>query len=356
MPLFSKRLFSTFLIAILASHCAGLHALETLAAEVNVKQTRADFLKLIDRPRVPLAPEVQDLPNVGDCIQQHFTYASDAEQRVPGILLKPSGNDEPKRGVIILLHGTGGKKESNLGLMKTLCAKGFIGVAIDGRYHGERTKAGGGDAEYCEAIYRAYKTGKEHPLYFDTAWDIMRLIDYLETRPDVDPKRIGIMGFSKGGIETVFAAAADPRIAVVIPCIGVQSFHWGLDNGAWKARLGTVQKAAAAISQDDGTPIDAAFARKFFDRLVPGIYGEFDHPALLQLIAPRPMLVINGDSDDKTPIPGLMEAADAAKSAYHTANVDEKFVLRIQANTGHSVNAESQTAATEWFAKWLSNK
>ncbi|HVS72300.1 MAG TPA: acetylxylan esterase [Phycisphaerae bacterium] len=43
-------------------------------------------------------------------------------------------------------------------------------------------------------------------------WDIMRLIDYLDTRADVDPQRIGIYGVSKGGIEAYLAAAVDPRI------------------------------------------------------------------------------------------------------------------------------------------------
>src|SRR5437764_8305349 len=103
--------------------------------------------------------------------------------------------------------------------------RGFLALAIDGRYHGERTKAG-----YDNAIFRAYKTGKEHPFYYDTVWDVMRLIDYLETRDDVDPKRIGLIGISKGGIETYLAAAADSRIAVAVPGIGVQSFRWALEN------------------------------------------------------------------------------------------------------------------------------
>ncbi len=45
---------------------------------------------------------------------------------------------------------------------------------------------------------------------------------------------------------------------------------------------------------------DAAFVRKFYDRIVPEIYGEFDGPSMLPLIAPRPLLVVNGDSDART--------------------------------------------------------
>ena len=44
-------------------------------------------------------------------------------------------------------------------------------------------------------------------------WDMKCCIDYLETRPEVDPRRIGMMGLSQGGTMTTFAAAAEPRIA-----------------------------------------------------------------------------------------------------------------------------------------------
>ena len=66
----------------------------------------------------------------------------------------------------------------------------------------------------------------------------MRLIDYLETREDVDARRIGLTGISKGGMEAYLAAAVDPRIAVAVPLIGVQSFRWALDHGAWDSRPG----------------------------------------------------------------------------------------------------------------------
>src|SRR5439155_14242453 len=134
----------------------------------------------------------------------------------PGILLKPS-NRSGTLPVVIALHGTGGNKESELPLMRELAGKGFIAVAIDGRYHGERTRAGKGSAEYQDAILRAFREQREHPFFYDTVWDVMRLIDYLETRDDVDARRIGLFGVSKGGIETYLAAAADPRIACAVP-------------------------------------------------------------------------------------------------------------------------------------------
>ena len=70
---------------------------------------------------------------------------------------------------------------------------------------------------------------------------------------------------------------------------------------------------------------DAAFVRKFYDRVVPGINSDFDGPVMLTLIAPRPLLMINGDKDDKTPLPGVNLAADAARAAYHAAGVEDQF-------------------------------
>jgi predicted esterase len=256
--------------------------------------------------------------------------------------------------VVISLHGTGGTKESQVELLKELARLGFIGVAIDGRYHGERTKAGKGAVEYNDAILRAYRTGQEHPFLYDTVWDVMRLLDYLTTREDVDSARIGLIGFSKGGMETYLTAAVDDRVAVAVPFIGVQSFRWALENDAWRSRVETFQAAINAAAQDeDVREIKADFVRKFYDRVMPGIADRFDGPQMLPLIAPRPLLVINGDSDPRTPLPGLMEAVENARKAYKQARAEEKFALTIQTKTGHAVTPEARQIALAWLQKWL---
>jgi len=324
-----------------------------ISASVHASDSRADFLKLIERPRVRLKPQVEEWPSTNGLAQFHFSFASDANQRVPGVLVKAQ-NSRGRRPVVIALHGTGGSKQNLLSFCRKLATNGFVAVAIDGRYHGERTKAGKGAVEYEDAIVRAWRTGGEHPLYFDTVWDVIRLVDYLKTRRDVDAKRIGLAGISKGGIETYLAAAVEERIAVAVPCIGVQSFQWGLENDGWKARVGTFPKAFGTITKESGADqADAAFVKRFYDRVVPGIYNEFDGPAMLPLIAPRPLLVINGDSDANTPLPGVKECASAAQRAYQAANAEDHFVLRIQENTAHQVRPESERAAIAWFVKWL---
>src|SRR5436309_73619 len=99
------------------------------------------------------------------------------------------------------------RNSSNFSTPRSFVHSGFVAVVIDGRYHGARTKAGTGSKEYVDAILRTFRTGQEHPFFFDGAWDVMRLVDYLETRDDIDPHRIGIFGVSKGGIEAYLAAA-----------------------------------------------------------------------------------------------------------------------------------------------------
>ncbi len=344
-------------IAIFILTLAQIISLQIAAAEesrrVSSMRTRTAFLKLIDRPRVPLATEVREISAQDGRARFHFTFAADAEQRVPGLIVKPLKADG-RRPVVIALHGTGGNKEGQLPLLKELAERGFIAVAIDGRYHGERSKAGSGAADYNEAILRAYRTGGEHPFLYDTVWDVMRLIDYLETRTDVDPQRIGMIGFSKGGMETYLAAAVDPRISVAVPCIGVQSYAWALRHDSWKPRVETFQAAINAAAKDAGVPeVNANFVRKFYDRIVPGIYTRFDGPSMLPLIAPRPMLIINGDIDPRTPLAGVLECAASARKAYRAAQAEDRFFLLIQPKTGHKVTDESQQAAIAWFMKWL---
>ena len=306
---------------------------------------QAEFLRLIDRPRVPLAPEVTERPGTR---QEHFTFASEAGERVPGIAVRPAASG--RRATVIVLHGTGDSKEGMLPLLTALANRGFLAVSIDGRYHGERATRSGG---YTNAIAAAYRTGKGHPFLYDTVWDVLRLVDYLATRADSDPARIGLMGISKGGMETYLASAVDPRIAVAVPVIGAQSFRWALDHDAWQWRVGSISPAVEIAARDAGTSVDAAFVRKFYDRVVPGIYGDFDGPSMLPLIAPRPLLVINGDQDDLTPMPGVQECARAAEQAYRLASSQEKFQLLVQRDAGHEFTADAQRASLDWLVKWL---
>jgi len=332
-------LFVATLLALVGTGCTHM-------------DSRADLHRIIDHPRVALTPQVGEWRATNDLAQIRFSFASDAHDRVPGILFK-SPDSHGRRPVVIAMHGTSGNKEGMTPLCRKLVERGFIAVAIDGRYHGER-KTGKGTEDYNAAIVKAWHGSGEHPLYYDTAWDVTRLIDYLQTREDVDPTRIGIIGISKGGIETYFTAAADPRLAVVVPCIGMQSFSWALKNNAWQGRIATIQSSFDTVAKESGvTKPDSAFVKQFYDRVVPGIDTEFDGPQMMRLIAPRPLLIINGDSDVHTPLPGVQECIAAGEKVYASKNAADKFTYIIEEKSGHTVKPEAEKAAMDWLVKWL---
>src|SRR6185503_8348324 len=234
-----------------------LWSLSLLALADAGSETRAAYLAVIDRPRVALAPELAAMPAVEGLRKYHLWFSTDAKERVPGYLLLPdAARFRGPRPVVIALHGTGGNKDNGqiAEIVLKAARAGFIGVAIDGRFHGERTRAGQGSEEY------------------NTTWDVMRLIDYLVARKDVDPARIGLTGISKGGIETWLTSAVDSRVAAAVPYIGVQSFRWGLDNGQWRARVATFETAfETAAKESGGSPRSVEFARQFYTRVMPGI-------------------------------------------------------------------------------------
>jgi len=318
------------------------------------EQTRQRFLGLLERARVPLEAETVALqsPALGvraDC----FSFASEAGQRVPGLLLQDEEATSGARPAVIVAHGTGSSKEAVLPLLLTLAARGFVAVAIDARHHGQR--AGGpdaGSAAYVTAIFDKFKGAAGYPFLYDTVWDLMRTLDYLEQRRDVDARRIGLLGISKGGMETYLAAAADPRLAVAVPVLGVQSFAYGLEHDAWRSRVETFQAAFDAAAQHARVAEpDAAFVRHFYDRVVPGIYGDYDGPAMLPCIAPRPLLAINGELDARTP--GLHLCRAAAEAAYAAAGAPEALSFHVQAQIGHEFTESATQLALGWLERWL---
>jgi dienelactone hydrolase len=347
------RVFGSTAAAIgcfLALATAGLS--QTPARSVD--EIRADFLKTIGRPRVPLDPSQPQTSTPDGYMQELLSFASDQEERIPVLILKTPA-PATRRAVVIALHGTNGRKESMRGLLERYADQGFLAVAMDARHAGERAIPIPGLANpYQSAILRAFRTGQGQPYLYDTVWDVIRLVDYLSTRADVDRSRIGVIGNSKGGTEAYLAAAADTRIAAAAPLIGVQSFGWSLTHAAaWEARTWTLRAAVEAAAADGRQPVNAAFMRKFYDRVTPGLVDRFDGPAMLPLIAPRPLFVVNGDSDPRSALGGVRTAVAAAERAYAAAGAKEKFSFLLQADTAHAVTPEAHDAVLKWFVRWL---
>jgi dienelactone hydrolase len=282
-------------------------------------------------------------------------------ERVPVRLVslaRPAAVATERRPAVIVLHGTGGSRDAVADWLADLAQRGVIAVAIDARYHGGRAGGQTGKTAYEAAILRAWRAKpgepQEHPWFYDTCWDLWRTVDYLQSRPDVDPDRIGMLGLSMGGIQTWLAAAVDERVKVAVPAIAVQSLRWGLENNRWQGRAKTIQAVHDAAAADLGEPAaNAKVCRAVWAKVVPGITEQFDCPSMLRLFAGRPLLIVGGDQDPNCPVEGARLAVAVAEAAYKEANAADKLKVMIAEGVGHKVTPEQRAAVLEWFEKWL---
>jgi len=324
---------------------------------------RAAFLKQLDRPKVD--PDVKELspPRTENGLTtEHLSIATEKKadgtyERVPMLIVRPE-KVSGRLPAVIALHGTGGNKEGQRGLLAELARHGIIGVALDARYHGERAPGAHGAEAYIAAITRAWRTPtgqpQEHPFYYDTCWDLWRTIDYLIARNDVDPQRLGMIGFSMGGIETWLAASVDERIRVAVPAIGMQSLRWSVDHDRWQGRAGTIRGAHEAAAHDLGEPqVNARVCRALWSKVIPGILDQYDCPSMIRLFAPRPLLIVSGEKDPNNPLEGAKLAFASAQAAYHAAGADDKLVIDVAPGVGHQVTKEQNHEAVEWLERWL---
>src|SRR5205814_6743020 len=112
-------------------------------------------------------------------------------------------------------------------------------------------------------------------------WDVMRTIDFVATRPELDSSRVGCMGISGGGTATLFATALEPRIRAAL----VSGY------------LNTLRDSVGSLAH-------------CIDNYVPGIltWAEMHHVA--GLIAPRPPFVESGEKDAIFPSHASIESVD----------------------------------------------
>src|SRR5207249_333422 len=138
-------------------------------------------------------------------------------------------------------------------------------------------------------------------------WNAMRAIDYLETRPEVDPGRIGITGRSGGAAMSWFTAAVDPRVKIAAPIMGISTYAADL-------RENTQQ-----LHCDCMFPINSWL----HDMIHQGA-----------LIAPRPLLFGEGKRDKLFPVEGYMEFYAKVGALYKGYGQQEAFRM-VEVDTGH---------------------
>jgi len=333
----------TILFGCLAALTGSIHG----EAAEGAASTRGEFLRLV-RPRpAELNPQVAALPASGEFLREHVRFTSEPGQQVAMLVVRPPGTE--RRPAVLVLHGTRGRKEGMESWLTDLAGRGFVACATDARWHGELAAG-----DYEDAIIAAYRSQRGHPWLYETVTDTLRAVDYLQSRPDVDPERIGMLGNSMGGMNTWLAAAADERIKVAVPCIGVTSFAYQIREGRFAARCATLPRFHAAVAADLGKKdVDREVAERAWSRLLPGILDRFDCPRMLEAIAPRPLLILNGALDDRCPLEGVKLCHQAAEAEYRRLGAPDRLRLMVAPATGHQVTGEQRAAALEWLSKWL---
>jgi len=158
-------------------------------------------------------------------------------------------------------------------------------------------------------------------------WDGVRAIDYLCSRSDVDPKRIGCTGNSGGGNLTSFLMAFDDRIAAAAP--------------------GCFMTTHRRKNESPG-PGDAE--QNLYDQIREG----FDHPDFIITRAPRPTLILAA-TKDFVPIEGTWEAVRQAKRVYTKLGFPERINL-IETNEKHGFSKRLREGAVRFFASWLQGR
>ncbi len=319
-----------------------------------------EFRSLLQRPAVDFRPSFTKYATDSVLIEKGFIYSEETE-KVPILIYKPINSTTKSFPVVICLHGTGGNKEDEniKRLLYHFSRIGIMGVAIDARFHGERIPGGAtGSKEYVEAIIKAWKNtdakNQKHPFLYDTVYDLWRLTDYLVTRPDVQAKRIGMMGISMGGIETWMAASVDKRIRVAVPVIAAQSFKWSLENQQWQGRARTIWKVHEQVAKDLGdSAVNENSVKVLWDKLLPGIIDVYDCPSMIRLFSPRPLLLLSNEMDLNCPLPGAELAFKAATLSYQSENAGSKLKVHVTPGEPHRFLPEHLQMTIAWFKEWL---
>src|SRR5688572_16911982 len=124
-------------------------------------------------------------------------------------------------------------------------------------------------------------------------WNAIRALDYLETRSEVDAKRIGLTGISGGGAMTWYTAAVDERVAAAAPVCS--TFTWGSQAEHWVAR----------------GQCDCIYYHNSY---------RWDFPMVAALIAPRPLLILSGQKDTIFPPYGYHEVLDRKSTRLNSSH------------------------------------
>jgi dienelactone hydrolase len=344
----------------------------------NIEEFRATVRpKLLDlllyKPeKVEPKAEIVERVERDDHIREKVVFSTGPHFRVPAYVLIPKKRTG-KRPAIVDLHSHGGmflfgkEKVIDLGenhpamteyhrrnyegrpTATALVRRGYVVISIDAFFFGERRlmmdadrKHGWDRAKYSLDDVKHLNQqcrGKENTLAKSMAfagltwpgivfWDDMRTIDYLVTREEVDPKRIGCLGISMGGYRTTYLAALDERIQAA--CI-------------------------AGFMSSVRPMIKAHVDTHSWVHFLPGLHRLLDLPDVASLTAPRALMVQQCSQDRLFPIEGMKESVARIAAVYEKAGLKDRFAGRFY-DAPHMFTKAMQEEAFDWLDAHLGNK
>ncbi len=335
------------------------------------RQARVQVRELLRYDPPPCAPQAEVVERVdcGDYVREKIDFNTMPDIRVPAYLLLPKGAPT-RRPAIVALHDHGGfyvwGKEKLVALdnehpsltqfkgrlyagrsyANELARRGYVVIVIDMFYWGERRMRLAND---LPAWREPATMNKDDVVAFNSrsssgttliatglfeagvTWagvmftDDIRTVDYLVTRPEVDPERIGCCGLSVGGFRSAWLAGLDSRIkaAVVV---------------GWMS-------AAGEMLQSKLTSIG-------FWKTVPGLYRYMDLPDVVSMTAPGALMEVHGTKDRLFTNDGVQAAFDKIAKVYKKAGVADRFE-GVTYDGPHEFNVEMQAKAFAFLDRQL---
>lgn len=263
-----------------------------------------------------------------------FYYLKPRENRTGATMIVPHGHGPGKEGTIGNLDNPGVDLDSDRFhkpvFATELVRAGYNVICPDARGTGERrefVQQGDTGEDWCSNSHREIlqiAIGFGQSVIGLFTWDLMRLVDFLYTRPEVDKERIGCAGMSGGGQQTLWLAMLDDRIKAAV----TSGYFYGM-----KESLILLPHNCSC-------------------NYVPGIWKTVDMGDMGALIAPRPFFIETGKKDPLNGISGInnvISQVEITKKAFRLFNEEEKLRHSIHEG-GHEWNGRDVLA---FIKKWL---
>jgi dienelactone hydrolase len=259
--------------------------------------------------------------------RREISFAVEPGDRAHGYLLVP--RDAKRRPAVLCLHQTNqfGSAES-VGLAgrptiyygKELAERGYVTLSIDYPNFGEYK---------FDPYARGYASATMKGI-----WNHMRAVDLLQSLHEVDPQRIGVIGHSLGGHNSLFVAAFDDRIGCVVSCCGFCSFgrYYGGNLTGW-SHQGYMPRIADVYQRDPAKM-------------------PFDFTEVVGALAPRSFLAVAPLRDANFDVQGVRECMAAAAPVYALLGAEDRLAA-LYPDAEHDFPDPEREAAYAWFDRWL---